>query len=41
MSYSDGYTSDIEISYLSKISLAELNYTAKILKEKKLLKKTS
>lgn len=38
LSYSDGYTSDIEISYLSKIKLRDLDLAVKILKKKGLLR---
>ena len=39
ISYSDGKTSDIEISKMSKINLIHINIAAKILVKKKLLKK--
>ena len=39
ISYSDGKTSDIEISKISKINLIHINIAAKILVKKKLLKK--
>ena len=39
ISYSNGKTSDIEISKMSKINLYDINIAAKILVKKKLLKK--